>query len=407
MKKSHFGTKTASIRTIALLLLLWAAVSFTAAAEPCKIPKSDGSVKPTARGDWPQAFSNAAHTGKNRFETQLNRKNVPNLTQLWASPVGVGVLYTSPVVSNGKVYIGSSNASSNGDDHIYAFDALTGATLWVGAEQSHFFLNSAAVGHGLVFATAYLSPLTAYDADTGEIAWTSDLPDVARAAPVLNGSMLYVAGFEGQLYALDARTGIVHWSTPEECCIYDYTPTVSGDRVFQNRSDSMVRAYDAQTGEELWHKSYGIVGSLTAANKKLFVPADPNIVALDQATGNVVWSAPRDTFMYGAPAVGNGLLFVPQGSGLKAFDLETGTLVWTAPASSLWSPAVANGVVYASNLNGEWAAFDARDGTELWSVTIGLGCGGSCTNGTPAVANGVLYLPGPDNVLRAYSVPSR
>ena len=72
MKKSHLGPKTASIRTIALLLLLWAAVSFTAAAEPRKIPKSNGSVKPTARGDWPQAFSNAAHTGKNRDETQLN-----------------------------------------------------------------------------------------------------------------------------------------------------------------------------------------------------------------------------------------------------------------------------------------------------------------------------------------------
>ena len=169
----------------------------------------------------------------------------------------------------------------------------------------------------------------------------------------------------------------------------------------------MVRAYDAQTGEELWHKSYGIVGSLTAANKKLFVPADPNIVALDQATGNVVWSAPRDTFMYGAPAVGNGLLFVPQGSGLKAFDLETGTLVWTAPASGLWSPAVANGVVYASNLNGEWAAFDARDGTELWSATIGLGCGGSCTNGTRPSPTGSCIFPDPDNVLRAYSVPSR
>ena len=400
MKKPHFGTKTASIRTIALLLLLWAAVSFTAAAEPRKIPMSNGSVKPTAPGDWPQAFFNAAHTGKNRFETQLNRRNVPNLTQLWASPVGVGVLYTSPVVSNGKVYIGSGDLT---ESHMYAFDALTGATLWVGAQQSHFFLNSAAVGHGLVFATAYLSPLTAYDADTGEIAWTSDLPDMARAAPVLNGSVLYVAGFEGQLYALDARTGSVHWSTPEECCIYDYTPTVSGDRVFQNRSDSMVRAYDAQTGEELWHKSYGIVGSLTAANKKLFVPADPNIVALDQATGNVVWSAPRDNSIYGAPAVGNGLLFVPQGSGMKAFDLETGTLVWTAPTTFgwTWGPAVANGVVYASNLNGEWIALDARDGTELWSVSVGG------ANGAPAVANGVLYLPGPGNVLSAYSVPSR
>jgi outer membrane protein assembly factor BamB len=401
MKKSHFGTKTASIRTIALLLLLWAAVSFTAAAEPHKIPRSNGSVKSTAPGDWPQAFFNAAHTGKNRFETQLNPRNVPNLTQLWASPVGVFGLYTSPVVSNGKVYIGSGDFT---ESHMYAFDALTGATLWVGAQQSHFFLNSAAVGHGLVFATAYVSPLIAYDADTGEIAWTADL-STARAAPVLNGSVLYVAGSGGQLYALDARTGSVLWSTPEECCIEDYTPTVSGDRLFQNRSDSIVTAYDAQTGEELWHKSYGgIVGSLTAANQKLFVPADPNIVALDQATGNVVWSAPRDNSIYGALAVGNGLLFVPQVSGLKAFDLETGTLVWTAPTTFgwTWGPAVANGVVYASNLNGEWIALDARDGTELWSVSVGC-----CANGAPAVANGVLYLPGPDNVLRAYSVPTR
>ena len=59
------------------------------------------------------------------------------------------------------------------------------------------------------------------------------------------------------------------------------------------------------------------------------------------------------------------MLFVPQVSGMKAFDLETGTLVWTAPTTFgwTWGPAVANGVVYASNLNGEWIALDARDGT--------------------------------------------
>ena len=74
------------------------------------------------------------------------------------------------------------------------------------AQQSHFFLNSAAVGHGLVFATAYLSPLTAYDADTGEIAWTSDLPDVARAAPVLNGSMLIVRRKQRECQSLTAAS---------------------------------------------------------------------------------------------------------------------------------------------------------------------------------------------------------
>ena len=124
------------------------------------------SAEPAANGDWTEAFFDAAHTGNNRYETLLNRDNVGNLTQLWASPVGSGTLFTSPVVSNGKVYIGS------GDGQMYALDALTGATLWVGAQQPVFFSNSAAVGHGLVFASGLIGPLIAYDADTGETVWT-------------------------------------------------------------------------------------------------------------------------------------------------------------------------------------------------------------------------------------------
>lgn len=104
----------------------------------------------------------------------------------------------------------------------------------------------------------------------------------------------------------------------------------------------------------------------------------------------------------------NGLLFVPQADGMKALDSDTGALVWNAPEAVWgWGPVVANGVVYASNVNMEWDAFDARDGTHLWSVTDSSGCGGACTNATAAVANGILYLPGPDNFLRAYTVQSR
>jgi outer membrane protein assembly factor BamB len=401
MKRYHFNPpaiKTACIRTIPLLLFFFCVVLFIAAAETHDALRSKSSDEPTANGDWPEAFFNAAHTGNNRYETQLNRHNVGNLTQLWASPVGSNILYTSPVVSGGKVYIGS------GDGQMYALDALTGATLWVGAQQPNYFLNSAAVGHGLVFATSLLGPLIAYNADTGEIVWTSDIADPARAAPVLQGRVLYVAGNEGELFALDASTGTVRWSIPPESGISNQAPTVAGGRVFQTRT-FQVTAYDARTGEQLWEQPYGTSASMTAARGKLFVPADP-IVALDQATGDVIWRTPRDTFMEGAPAVTNGLLFVPSGAGLKALDVETGALVWTAPAYSVWSPAVANGVVYASNVNGEWDAFDAQDGTQLWSV-ITASCGGSCANGTPAVANGILYLPGPDNFLRAYSVPSR
>ena len=87
-----------------------------------------------------------------------------------------------------------------------------------------------------------------------------------------------------------------------------------------------------------------------------------------------------------------------------ALDAATGAVVWSAPAASGWGPVVANGVVYASSQSGEWDAFDGGTGSLLWSVTVGSGCGGSCANAVPVVANGILYLPGPDNFLRAYTL---
>ncbi len=329
MKQDYFKPSTikpACIRTIPLLLLFFCVVSLVAGMGHTTFPSPRDSDEPTAAGDWQQAFFDAGHTGNNRYETLLNRHNVGNLTLLWASQVGVGQLaYTSPVVSDGKVYIGNG-------DRMYAFDALTGATVWVGEQQSLFFVNSAAVGHGLVFASAIYGQLLAYDADTGEIIWGSQDASTVRASPTLKGNVLYVADFEGQLYALDARTGSVLWSTPEQCCVYNQAPTVAGGRVFQMRTDATLTAYDAKTGEQLWQRAHGITGSLTAARRKLFVPDDPTLFALDPATGTEIWSVPLDfPVVGGAPAFANGLLFVPQASGMKAFDAETGALVWTAP----------------------------------------------------------------------------
>ena len=412
MRQDYFKRSTIEptwIRTIPLLLFFFCVALLGAGAETHDIPKSGSSDELTAVGDWHQAFFDAGHTGNNRYETLLNRHNVGNLSLLWASQVGDWPeLKASPVISGGKVYLVSGGFDSG---RMYAFDALTGATVWVGKEEGLEDLNSAAVGHGLVFASmdgiGSWNGIIAYDADTGEIVWHSLNGHYIRASKTLKGNLLYVADFEGQLYALDAGTGSVLWSTPEECCVNDQAPTVAGGRVFQMRTDATLTAYDARTGQQLWQRAHGISGSTTAAQGKLFVPDDPTLFALDQATGTEIWSVPLALATFGAPAVANGLLFVPQGSGLMAFDADTGALVWTQPtAASSWSPAVANGVVYGSNWNGERDAYDARNGTQLWSVTI-PGCSGSCTTGTAAVANGILYLAGPDNFLRAYTVQSR
>ena len=212
MNEFHFNPRNVArpwVEIIPLLLLSFLAVSFVAAGDPPKTLGSGGSKSPTAMGDWVQAGFDSAHSGFNRFETQINRGNVGNLTQLWASPVGTGVLYASPVVCNGKVYIGS------GDGRMYAFDAATGATLWVGPQQNLFFVDSAAVSHGLVFASSLYSTFLAYNA--GHRRNRLDLPasrTCARPRPFRAGRSMSAVSTGGSPHWM-RRPARPSWSTKE------------------------------------------------------------------------------------------------------------------------------------------------------------------------------------------------
>ena len=389
------SVSTMIARVLALLALLLACAAIFAGSDNAQPPPASGtdSISP-----WRQAGFDAAHTEYNRYEQILSPSNVGQLQQAWASPVGAGTLYASPIVSGGRVYIGS------GDGRMYAFDAVTGATLWVGAQMTLFFVDSAAGGKGLVFASSLYQPLLAYDAQTGAMVWRSSLVSDLRASPTLADGVLYVASFDGTLNALDAATGAPIWSAPGPCCVFDQAPVVTGGRVFQIRTDHTLTAYDARDGTKLWSKDAFAVGTFAWSYGMLFYNEYPNVVAVDEATGAQVWAAPvLAATTTGAPAVADGLVFVTQAN-LVALNAASGAVVWTAPASSSWGPSVANGVVYASSLNGEWDAFDEHTGALLWSITVGSGCGGSCANAVPVVANGMLYLAGPDQYLRAFSV---
>ncbi len=372
-----------------------AAVLFSLLAGSSAIAADGGGTVQTAKGDWPQAGFDSAHSGFNRFEHTLTRSTVRHLTEIWKAEIGGGI-FTSPVVGDGKVFIGG------GDGHMYAFDAATGSSLWVGPQQKLFFIGSAATSHGLVFASSVYQTLVAYRAGTGAVAWTSDLTDV-RASQTIADGRLYVASFDGTLSALDPKSGRVLWSTPAECCVYDQAPVVDGGRVFQMRTDDTLTAYDARTGTKLWSIPAFSVGTFSADRGKLFYSDYPNVVAVDEATGARLWTAPVITRADPtAPVVAKGRVFVTS-SLLWALDEETGAVLWNAPAESNWGPTLANGVVYASNQSGEWDAFDATDGSLLWSTVIDGGCFFSCAEGVPVVADGILYLAGPDDFLHAYS----
>ncbi len=380
--------------SLGLLLSSLCAIGTTAFSHLAAAADTNAAIR---RGDWVQGEFDAGHTVHNTSERTINPSNVGSLQLAWSASL-VGTIYATPIVAGGRVFIGG------GDGRMHAFDALTGAVVWTSKRRGIFYVGSAAYADGLVFASAIYAPLTAFNARTGKVVWISSVVTDLRAPATVVGHTLYAAAFEGTLYALDTRTGAVLWSTTGGCCVYDQSPVVSNGRVFQLRTDDTLTAYDATDGTQLWTVDDFAVGTLAAADGKLFFGHYPNVVARDQATGSLLWSVPvygsADT---GSPAVADGLVFVESTlSNLVALDENTGGVIWMGSARSPWGPSVANGIVYASAYSGQWNAYKETDGTLLWSVTNNDGCFGPCTNTIPVVSGGMLYLAAGE--LRAYQL---
>ncbi len=92
--------------------------------------------------NWYQFGYDVAHTGTNPYENILSPANVSQLTLDWSYPTG-NVIFSSPAVANGVVYIGSQ------DPDVYALDARTGAKLW--SYPTVYGSSSPAVVNGVVY----------------------------------------------------------------------------------------------------------------------------------------------------------------------------------------------------------------------------------------------------------------
>jgi polyvinyl alcohol dehydrogenase (cytochrome) len=224
--------------------------------------------------------------------------------------------------------------------------------------------------------------------------------------PTVVGDWLFVTNRNGRFYALDARSGCVHWMV--DGAGSRTTPMVirsgvspSGWATFIGERSRTVRAFDAQTGKELWrspalesHPSSGITGSPIVAGEQLLVPLSSgeegsarqdsysccsfrgSLAALDIRTGKINWQ----TQMITAP-------LAPIGRNAKGTLMQgpAGAAIWSAPTVDLKRGLayVATGDSYTdapAPLSDAIVAIDLKTGAIHWSnqVTAGdnyiMGC---------------------------------
>ena len=236
--------------------------------------------------------------------------------------------------------------------------------------------------------------LDAADLKRLSLKWAFGFPDAssAWAPPAVIGERVLVGSQNGTVYALDKRSGCVHWTFAAaggvRTAITAGPPDAAGaSRVYFGDTGANAYALDLATGRLVWtrrvddHPVARITGSPVLHGGRLYVPmssyeeaqgADPqyacctfrgSITALDAASGAVIWKTyliaetpiqrgtstagvplwgPAGAAVWSAPTIDEArrAIYVatgnsysgyahPSSDAVIALDLETGSIRWT------------------------------------------------------------------------------
>ena len=195
-------------------------------------------------------------------------------------------------------------------------------------------------------------------------------------------------------------------------------PVVAGGKVFTMDSESLISAFDANTGARLWtarpvpedddEGAFG--GGLALAGGWVFATTGLGyIVALDAETGAEQWRRSVGVPVRAPPAVSAGRVFaVSHDNRLWALDARTGAVQWSHAAIvesagilGNASPAVDGGIVVAPFSSGELTALRVENGRTVWADILavqGARIGAIATfndiNGSPVIDRGIVFAIG-------------
>jgi outer membrane protein assembly factor BamB len=217
--------------------------------------------------NWPQ-WRGPNRDGISKETGLLKQWPTGGPSLVWKA-TGAGRGYSSFSIANGKLY----TMGLRGDrEFVIAFDIATGKEAW-------------ATAHGSAFR--------------------NDRGDGPRGTPTIDGDRLYALGGNGDLSALDARTGKIIWSK------------------------NVLREFGGQNIQ------WGISESPLVLGNKVLVNAGgrgASIVAFNKTDGSVIWKSQSDEPGYssGMPLDVNGLTQVVFFTASRALGLDSkdGRLLW-------------------------------------------------------------------------------
>ncbi len=205
-------------------------------------------------------------------DKKVRAVNISTGQLIWTSPLLNDGVTAVPAVVNGKVYVGTWNSK------FYALNSGTGAKIWeyTVSPTKLVLFSSPVVADGVVYIGAGKN-IIAVDANTGAHKWTSsDMNGFVGSSPAVAGGNLYLMTDPGGVYSLNANNGSLNWSYFTQAPISPASwssPVVANGVVYVGSTDNKFYAFDKNTGELLWSQDLGatITASPVVANGMVYV----------------------------------------------------------------------------------------------------------------------------------------
>lgn len=285
-----------------------------------------------------------------------------------------------------------------------AADVSSGKQLWrtdIG-HSGDFGSRPPALAGSTAYCASADGNLYAVNARTGDRIWKSSI-GTSWSTPATDGSRVYVGTIRGKLLAVDRTRGAKRWefttgdrggSMPG----IGSSATVSGSTVYFASDNTNLYAVDAQSGKERWKftAGYALDSTPKVSGDTVYVGSmDNSLYAVDAGSGSLRWSYPTGSDLVSSPAVADGIVYIGSRDGnLHAVDAKTGKRRWRWAAQVTdYSPVVSGGVVYVA-YDLELFALDAATGRKRWAFPMHNSETNSGTSAAPAVWAGTVFASG-------------
>ncbi|MUL11728.1 outer membrane protein assembly factor BamB [Aliivibrio fischeri] len=199
----------------------------------------------------------------------------------------------------GKVFIGSENGE------LITLDAETGEELWREKVDGEVLAKPLA-DEGYVMVHTSRGALIAFDAETGVEQWqiNSEVPNLTLrgdSAPVSISGGVFWGMSNGRLAAALISKGQLLWQQPvgtpkgateiDRLVDVDASPLLLGGRLFTIGYNGQLIALDLRTGQPVWKRNYSSAMNMSSDGKRLFLVTEKDhVVAVDARSGTELWS---------------------------------------------------------------------------------------------------------------------